>query len=219
MAIRKRKKRRILLWSTGLLVLLMNVVAALHAWRFTHFEASKQVRIKPDALSFTQKLSALLTGADNPRPQLFAVPQQAYTTISIKGTYPTEAWYMKLPESKGVVLICHGYGSSKAGMLDRAEQFMREGYSTLLIDLMGAGAATGNQTTIGYKEAEQVAASIQLLTQMGEQHIILFGTSMGAVSIMRYLSLTPAAPVQAAILECPFGSLLQTVSARFKVMG
>ncbi|MNS55083.1 2-succinyl-6-hydroxy-2,4-cyclohexadiene-1-carboxylate synthase [compost metagenome] len=219
MYIRKGKKRRILLWSIGLIVLLMNIVAALHAYRFTHFEPTKARRVKPDALSFSQKLSALMTGADNPRPQLFASPKQAYTTLKIGGAYPTEAWYIKAAESKGVVLICHGYGSSKAGMLDRAEQFLNEGYSTLLIDLMGAGAASGNETTIGYKEAEQVAESVQLLKQMGEQRIILFGTSMGAVSIMRYLSLTPDAPVLAAIVECPFGSLLQTVSARFSVLG
>lgn len=219
MHIRKGKKRSVLLWSLGLLLLLMNIVAALHAYRFTHFEPTVEKRVRPDALSFSQKLSALMTGADNPRPQLFAVPQQPYTTLKIGGSHPTEAWYIKAMNSKGVVLICHGYGSSKAGMLDRAEQFLAEGYSTLLIDLMGSGAANGNQTTIGYKEAEQVAESVKLLKQMGEQHIVLFGTSMGAVSIMRYVSMTAAAPVKAAILECPFGSLLQTVSARFSVMG
>jgi alpha-beta hydrolase superfamily lysophospholipase len=219
MYIRKGKKRRILLWSIGLIVLLMNIVAALHAYRFTHFEPTTEKRVKPDALSFSQKLSALLTGADNPRPQLFTTPQQSYVTLKLGGSHPTEGWYIKAPFRKGVVLICHGYGSSKAGMLDRAEAFLNEGYSTLLIDLMGAGAAKGNVTTIGYKEAEQVAESVKLLEQMGERHIVLFGTSMGAVSIMRYLAQTPDAPVQATILECPFGSLLQTVSARFSVMG
>ncbi|WP_222165424.1 alpha/beta hydrolase [Edaphocola aurantiacus] len=207
MYIRKGKKRRILLWSIGLIVLLMNIVAALHAYRFTHFEPTTEKRVKPDALSFSQKLSAVLTGADNPRPQLFTTPQQSYVTLKIGGSHPTEGWYIKAPDSKGIVLICHGYGSSKAGMLDRAEAFLNEGYSTLLIDLMGAGAAKGNETTIGYKEAEQVAESVKLLEQMG------------AVSIMRYLSQTPGVPVQATILECPFGSLLQTVSARFSVMG
>ena len=217
--VRKTKRKRIIIGSFIAILMLMNIVAALHAYRFTHFEPGQQARVRPDELSFAQKLSALLTGARNPRPQLSNFPQQAYSTLKIDGVHPTEGWYIKTPDSKGVVLICHGYGSSKAGMLDRAAYFLDQGYNTLLIDLMGAGAAAGNQTTIGYKEAEQVAASVQLLKKMGEQRIILFGTSMGAVSVMRYLSLTREAPVTAAVLECPFGSLLQTVSARFKVMG
>ncbi len=125
---------------------------------------------------------------------------------------------MKTESSKGTVIIFHGYGGNKYSMLDKAEEFRKMGYSTLLVDFMGSGGSEGNQTTIGYKEALQVKTAFDFLANNGEVNIILFGTSMGAASILRAIYKHDIKPT-AIILECPFCSLYKTTVARFKKMG
>jgi hypothetical protein len=83
---------------------------------------------------------------------------------------------------------------------------------------MGSGGSTGNQTTLGFKEAEQVKACYDHIRLKGEQNIFLFGTSMGAAAILKACR---DYTIQASgiILECPFGSLYKTICARFEIMG
>jgi uncharacterized protein len=103
-------------------------------------------------------------------------------------------------------------------MLDKAEVFHQLGYHTLLADFMGAGGSEGIQTTIGYKEAAQVATCVDYLQKRGERNIILFGTSLGATAIMKAMADHPL-EARALILECPFGTMLQTVKNRFRMIG
>jgi uncharacterized protein len=91
------------------------------------------------------------------------------------------------------------------------------GYSTLLVDFMGSGGSEGNQTTIGFKEAEEVKTAFEYLKQKGETNIYLFGTSMGAVAIMKAVS-DYQLNTAGIIIECPFGSMYQTTCERFKNM-
>jgi alpha-beta hydrolase superfamily lysophospholipase len=102
-------------------------------------------------------------------------------------------------------------------MLDKADIFLDLGYNTLLVDFMGSGGSEGNQTTIGFDEAEEVKTAFDYLKDKGEKNIVLFGTSMGAVAIMKaqkdyHLN------ANLVILECPFGTMLETVQARFSSM-
>jgi len=125
---------------------------------------------------------------------------------------------MNIANAKGTVLLFHGYGGEKSSMLEKSDIFNNLGYSTLLVDFMGSGKSEGNQTTIGYLEAEQVKSSFEYIKEKGEQHIYLFGTSMGAVAVMKAINDFAINP-KSIILECPFGSMYKTVRARFNIMG
>jgi alpha-beta hydrolase superfamily lysophospholipase len=126
-----------------------------------------------------------------------------------------ECWVIAADNPKGTVILFHGYGSQKSAMLDKAEEFLKLGYSTLLVDFMGAGGSEGNQTSIGFHEAEEVKTVFDHLLESGEENIYLFGTSLGAVAIVRAINEYGINP-QGIIIECPFGSLYQTTCARFK---
>ncbi|WP_282334724.1 alpha/beta hydrolase [Pinibacter soli] len=102
-------------------------------------------------------------------------------------------------------------------MLDKAAIFDSLQYNTFLIDFMGSGGSEGNTTTIGFKEAEEVWTTYEYLKSKGIKDIYLFGTSMGAVAIMKAIKDYDLKP-KAIIIECPFGTMYQTVSARFKNM-
>ncbi len=94
--------------------------------------------------------------------------------------------------------------------------FREMGFNTILIDFMGSGGSGGTTTSVGYVEAEQVKDCMKTFQEEGKP-LYLFGTSMGAAAILKAIDdyqLTPTG----IILECPFGSLYKTVSARFKIM-
>jgi pimeloyl-ACP methyl ester carboxylesterase len=87
----------------------------------------------------------------------------------------------------------------------------------LLVDFLGSGDSDGNATTIGYNEADQVKRCYDYAQGDGEKNIFLFGTSMGAVAIIKAIDDYKISP-KGILLECPFGSLYDTVCARFRLM-
>ena len=196
----------------------MNVVAFFHAYKFTHFDSSKVKTKDAGHLSFTQKLGVALFGVSNPRPRNIVIPDTAFETIRLKSNKEIECWLIKVHGSKGTVVVFHGYGGEKSSMLDKAVIFRKLGYSTMLVDFMGSGGSEGNQTTIGFKEAEEVKSCYDYLVQRGEPNIILFGTSLGATAVMKAMN-DYGLSVSSIIIECPFGTMLQTVKNRFSGIG
>jgi len=201
------------------LFVLANILAGFHAYKFTHFRPGGTKRTGDEtSLSFGEKVVALATGVSLPRPENKTLPNQPFQTISLQSNQRIECWWMPAESAVGTVLIFHGYGGSKASMLDKAAAFQKLHYNTLLADFMGGGGSEGIQTTIGYKEAVQVKTCVDYVTGLGERNIVLFGTSMGAVAVMKAMN-DEKLPVRSVILECPFGSMLRTVQNRFKMMG
>lgn len=214
MSIRKRN-------IFGLVVLaiaLLNIVAFFHAYKFTHFSDDNRERTDPKELTFFGKLETLAFGVDNPRPQNTQKPARPFKTWVIPHERDTiECWYVPVDSSKGTVLIFHGYAGHKSQMVKESNQFNELGYETILVDFLGSGGSTGNRTTIGFYESDQVKTVFDFVTKSGGQRIIMFGTSMGAVAIMKSINDYQLEP-EAIILECPFGDMLETVQARFRIM-
>jgi len=202
------------------LAILANVIAFNHAYRLTHFSSTEKERTKKiEALSYFGKLKTVLLGVKIPKPKDTIFPTQTFETLYFKSDLKLESWLIKNSQPKGVVLLFHGFASSKSGVLRYAEEFYKAGYSTLLTDLRGNGGSEGHQCTIGFKEAKDVKASVDYARKrFPNQKIILFGTSMGAASIMKAIN-SHQVKVDKIILECPFGSMRQTTKARFEAMG
>lgn len=206
------------LWTLATIFVLMNIVAVFHSYKFTHFADSKTEKTKnPTQLTTVQKIKTLIFGVSNPRPENTSVPTANYETIKLNSNKEIECWSIKTENPKGTVILFHGFSADKSSMLDKADVFRELGYNTLLVDFMGSGGSEGSQTTIGFLEAEQVKTCYDYLTESGEKNIYLFGTSMGAVAIMKSISDNEISP-KGIIIECPFGSMYKTVCARFKTM-
>jgi pimeloyl-ACP methyl ester carboxylesterase len=205
-------------WGLLFLFVLINIIAAVHAYRFTHFSAAGTAKSSMDNVGFWSNISLVFSGVENPRPANTCTPAKEFTTVSLEGEIPTECWFIKADSAIGTVVICHGYGGCKSSMLDKADEFLAMRYNVLLPDFMGCGDSPGDQCTIGYYESAQVKMCCDHLAQQGETNVVLYGTSMGAVAIMKSLQ-EDSLCAQAAILECPFGSLYETTCARFSMMG
>ncbi len=196
----------------------MNIVAGFHAYKFTHFAlAGDPITRQPKQLSKQEKLNALLFGVSLPRPVNSSTPSIPFKTICIQQD-SLECWELPASKQKGTVLIFHGYGNRKSGMLDKAYAMHEMGYRVVLVDFRGCGGSKGNTTTIGYNEAKDVKAAYDFYNEKyPKESIILLGTSMGAAAVMKCMK-DEHLNVSALILECPFGNMYTTVCNRFDDM-
>ena len=200
----------------------MNISAIFHAYKFTHFEESESDKtLKLSELSFSGRLKTLFFGVNIPRPENRRFPvSDDIETVIISGTEgeKLEAWWDKQDDPKGTIVLFHGFSSEKSDMIDNAQFYSDLGYNTLNVDFLGSGGSTGNRTTIGFDEAEQVKWAVDFLENKGVKNIYLMGISMGAVAVMKSL-VDYRLDVKGLILECPFGTLRKTVFSRFNSMG
>jgi alpha-beta hydrolase superfamily lysophospholipase len=195
----------------------MNVVAFMHAWKFTHFSETDHNRTAdPKELTLLNKIKILFTGIDNPKPQHQLMPDRNYSVISFNRS-GMQGWHFKIKNPKGTVILFHGYAGEKSMLLRRGYYFNSIGYNILLVDFPGSGDSKGNSTSIGFHEADQVFECYNFILAKEEKNIFLFGTSMGAAAILKSINDYHFSPT-GILLECPFGSLYDTVCARFHNM-
>lgn len=198
--------------------ILMNTVAIFHAYKFTHFSTrGVNKTITPEKFTLVDKAKTLFFGVNNPKPINYTFPIQEFETIQLKNDKVIEGWYIKSENPCGTVILFHGYSGQKSSMLDKAEEFLKLGFNTFLIDFRGSGNSEGTQTTIGFYESDDVKSAYEYILSKGEGNIYLMGTSMGAVAILKSIA-DYKFPLSGIIIECPFGSMYQTVCARFDRM-
>jgi pimeloyl-ACP methyl ester carboxylesterase len=202
------------------LFLLLNVMAAFHAYRFTHFyDDASLSKINPEDLSSLEKTQMIFFGVRFPKSRLKSQPDLPYEKVLLntREGLNLEGWYVKAQPARGTVILYHGHGSSKSGILAEAEYFHVLGYHTLSVDFRAHGGSDGNICTIGYKETEDARPAYEYIVAKGEKNILLWGVSMGAATILKAVPQYQLKPA-AIILECPFGTMLDAVKGRVRMM-
>lgn len=185
--------------------LILNGTAYAGAYWMTHFKVSGR------------------SGLGQPKPSNNKLPSDSglsYVTqrISIQPNEWLETWYIPTQNvpSKGTVLLFPGNGGSKASQLIApAQVFHRLGYSTLLVDFRGVGGSSGNTTTLGVREAEDVAIATSYARSKFSDPVILYGVSMGSAAILNAVATDSVQP-DAIILELPFSTMLNAVRSRLR---
>jgi uncharacterized protein len=142
--------------TTFLIVLAINIVAYIHAYKFTHFDKNSIEKTKnAKELTLIDKLKTICLGINNPRPKNTIKPNLPYETINLLSSKKIECWSIKIPNNKGIVVIFHGFSGNKSLMLDKSAEFNALGFSTFLVDFIGTGGSEGNETSIGYQDKKQ----------------------------------------------------------------
>ncbi|MCP4684162.1 MAG: lysophospholipase [bacterium] len=216
-----------LLLSTLLIVAavfaLINVMAAIHAYRFTHYSESHQATSRPEKLAFWQKIEVLLTGVSLPRPTVDRTPEYSglgFETVTFSaGEVKLDAWLVPIRPSKGIVLLFAGYGSCKSDLLPEIVALNGLGYSCLAVDFRGTGRSEGYEVSLGYHEAEDVAAAVEYCRRLyPDVPIVLLGQSMGGAAVLRAVG-ELGVEADAVIIECVFARLVTTIENRFSLFG
>jgi alpha-beta hydrolase superfamily lysophospholipase len=217
------RPKRVAVTLVGVPLVLVNVVAYMQARGFTHYAAGMAHTGNVQTLDRWGKLRVMLTGVTIPRPENRFTPADhglVYSTHTIASDGATlEAWHVPAERPRGLVLLFHGHATCKASLLREAAAFRDLGYAALLVDFRGSGGSSESVTTIGVREADDVAAAVEYArTRWPDQRLVLFGQSMGAAAILRAVALR-GVEANALLLECPFDRLLTTVEHRFEAMG
>lgn len=224
MRLKRPGVRRAITLILLLSLLLLNAVAWMQARAMTHYAAGGQRTPKPEALSLPEKVWAIAAGITIPRLQNTHTPRevgldyQAHK-ISLEGGGFLEGWFVPGVEGRAVVLMFPGYAESKESLLPSAALLHGLGYSAFLVDFRGVGGSSGDDTTLGVREAKDVASSVSYVRQEWSQRkVILYGVSMGSASVMRAVAAEGVQP-DGVLLESPFDRLLSTVGNRFHALG
>jgi alpha-beta hydrolase superfamily lysophospholipase len=215
---RKRRWLRALALSALAAAALLNVLAWRHAHALTHFAPGGEKTRPP--VTLTQKVGVLLAGPTVPRPRNLRTPASQGLAFerhlfSGEGGPSLEGWLVPHPQARALVVLFHGHADSKQSLLPAARAFHDLGYATFLVDFRGSGGSAGDQTSIGFHEADDVRAAFAYASTLpGARPVVLYGNSMGAASVLKAMSDAPLRPA-ALVLECPFDRLATTVRHRF----
>lgn len=201
----------------------VNLIAFMQARAMTHFADGGERTRRPEQLGLIDKLAVLATGIRIPRPTNRRTPQDLHLDFathrfSNADGAMLEAWFIPSANERAMIVMFHGYGASKSALLTAAEAFHSLGYPTLLVDFYGSGGSSGSGTTLGVKEADDVAAAVEYARRSwpGRQ-IILYGISMGGAAVLRSVAVSKVR-VDAVIVEATFDSLLNAGRNRFRAM-
>lgn len=220
----RRKLAPVLRWVFWVLLvqfILVNISAALYAYRFTHVYENEPVSDPSASGNIFTKTWHLFTGPRQSRSHISTFPSFPFDTVMLKTTrgIPIETWFSRTDSvAKGTVILFHGIQSNKGLLLAEASEFRYLGYNVLLVDFRAHGNSGGQTTTLGVKETDEVWQAYHYIESLGEKNIFLWGSSMGAVVVAKSLSdydLTPAG----IILEMPFASLQSHLWARARAVG
>ena len=201
----------------------VNVVAYNQAYAMLNFQPRAARTESPELLSPLEKANVLVRGVTIPKPILTETPSDhglRYSTHRIETSdgLTLEGWYIPRAESRGSVILLHGYAGKKSSLLAEAEALHQMGFTTFLVDFRGSGGSEGTQTTVGYREAADVAATVATVRRLESGPLYVFGRSMGGVALLRALA-HDGVEVDAIILEAVFDEMLNTVKNRFDVFG
>ena len=184
----------------------VNLLGYIGAYYLTHFKTPGQI-----GWGLSKPISSKLPTDLGLRYQTKRIP--------IDRSEWLETWSIPaaLAPSKGTIVLFHGDKSTKAKqLLPPARVFHDLGYDTVLVDFRGVGGSSGNTTTIGMREARDVAqiASYAQSSQL-QRPLVLYGVSMGATAILKAIAQENVNP-DAIVLELPFARLLDAVRSRIR---
>lgn len=224
--VKKRLKRWFVYLAVGVAVAAigLNALAYRHAYAMMHFTVGNTRTQEPEKLTLGQKAKVLLFGVSVPRPRSSASPtalgpEARSLRMDCSNGVQLGAWYCPGAPQKPLVILFHGYTSEKSSTLPEARAFLEMGLSVLLVDFRGSGDSSESYTTVGFAEAEDVAAAVRYArASWPQRQVVLYGQSMGAAAILRAVHSCGVRP-DGIIVESVFDRMLTTVRHRFEAMG
>ena len=221
---RARRWLRILAVLVLIGVIAINLIAYRHAYAMLHFTSGGAKTDKAEKLTVGQKIKVLFCGVNLPRAHTDMPPTTVgaaakAVTIDCPGGIKLGAWFCPCEASSPLVILFHGYGAEKSGLLREAQAFLKMKHSVLLVDFRGSGESSESYTTTGFREADDVAATVRYVREhLSPSKVILYGQSMGASAVLRSVHCCEV-QADAIIVEAVFDRMLNTTRHRFEAMG
>lgn len=191
----KRKTR--LLMNVAIGILLLAVFGILNV---TRNEAHNLITAPMDTRKFPEET-----------PATYNLPYEDVEITSSDGL-KLAGWFV--PSQNGAVIIMqHGYKSTRKELLNEAEMMYRHGYGILLTTVRGHDHSDGEMITFGMNEVNDLDAWYQYLitrTDVDPDKIGILGNSFGGMLAIQYAAQNEN--IKALVANCAFSSLNDTVS-------
>jgi uncharacterized protein len=115
------------------------------------------------------------------------------------------SWFARPTSANGdAVILLHGIGDNRQGMMGFAELFLSKGYAVLVPDSRAQGTSGGRFPTYGLKEVDDVHQWFNWLERRQHPNCIFgMGESMGAAIVLQSVKTTPFCAV---VAESAFAS-------------
>jgi uncharacterized protein len=98
-----------------------------------------------------------------------------------------EGWFFPGLRGAPTIILCHGYESSRGELLTLESALQDHQYNVFIFDFVAHGANAGI-STLGYREADEVRAAVDLLATRNDvdpARFGLWGYNMGAYAALR----------------------------------
>lgn len=133
--------------------------------------------------------------------------KQPFTVVGTRGKICGEVIFNDASSQPcKVVVFCHGHTWNRINSLKYARIFYAEGYNVVIYDHPYFGLSDGDFTTLGYFEQLDLCAVLDHVRNVfgDEAFMVLHGESMGAVTVLRELSVRN--DIDAVIADCAFSN-------------
>jgi pimeloyl-ACP methyl ester carboxylesterase len=107
--------------------------------------------------------------------------------FTVPGLGNREGWFFPGLRGAPTIVLCHGYESSRGELLTLVSALQDHQYNTFVFDFAAHGGNAG-MTTLGYREADEVRAAIDVLaarTDVDANNFGLWGYNLGAYAALR----------------------------------
>ena len=116
-----------------------------------------------------------------------------------------QAWFVQPGRNNGnAVILLHGIGDNRQGMMGFAQMFLSQGYAVLVPDSRGHGTSGGGFPSYGVLESDDIRRWFDWLEKKQHPECVFgMGESMGAALVLQAVRTTPFCAV---IAESPFAT-------------
>lgn len=128
------------------------------------------------------------------------------TTLLTEDGLHLAAWFVPGSRRETLILV-HGLGANRAGLLPMSVDLHARGYNLMLFDLRAHGQSEGDVSTLGIKEVRDIRAAVGYLNAQPEvdvERIGIYGGSLGGSVAL--LSAAAMPELRAVVVDSTFAS-------------
>ena len=166
-----------------------------------------ELAFRPQRVPITKRQQADATVAQ------FGAPLQDVSVIASDGSH-LQGWVARPRNANGdAVILLHGVGDNRQGMMRYAELFLSNGFAVLVPDSRSQGESGGDFPTYGIKESDDVGRWFDwLVIQQHPKCVFGMGESMGAAILLQ--AVEKESRFCAVVAESSFASFRQIAYVR-----
>ncbi len=143
----------------------------------------------------------------SPRPEDFGMTSETLYLVTVDGVH-IRAWLIAGETGAPCIVLVHGKGGAKHGLLSLAAALHRDGYHVLMPDLRGHGESGDAPITFGLREKLDLQIAIDALKRrpaVDASRLGVYAQSMGSAAAIQGIAGHPA--LRGMVLDSSFDRL------------